>query len=187
VLLVGRLVYEKGFQVALEALPSLIESVGKVRFLVAGSGTHEDELKAQAEELGLMQHGTFVGWIGDDVLHSLYRIADLTVVPSIYEPFGLVALEAMASGCPCLVADTGGLREVVTSEQVGLRFRSRDPKSLAQMAERVLTDEDLRDRLVTEASDHVLTFDWLDVARQTLSLYKDAVAVGPGAPSISRG
>ena len=47
-----------------------------------------------------MEHGTFVGWIGDDVLHSLYRIADLCLVPSIYEPFGLVALEAMASGCP---------------------------------------------------------------------------------------
>jgi glycogen(starch) synthase len=176
VLLVGRLVYEKGFQVALEALPSLIENVGKVRFIVAGSGTHEQELKQQAEELGLMQHGTFVGWIGDDVLHSLYRIADLTVVPSIYEPFGLVALEAMASGCPCIVADTGGLREVVPHENVGLRFRSRDPKSLADMAERVLTDELLRDRLITEASDHVLTFDWVDVARQTLGLYEDTAA-----------
>ncbi|MGH2958917.1 MAG: glycosyltransferase family 4 protein, partial [Solirubrobacterales bacterium] len=112
VLLVGRLVYEKGFQVALEALPTLIKNVGNVRFLIAGSGTHEEELKAQAEKLGLMEHGTFVGWIGDDVLHSLYKIADLTVVPSIYEPFGLVALEAMASGCPCIVADTGGLRVV---------------------------------------------------------------------------
>ncbi|MBI5309465.1 MAG: glycosyltransferase family 4 protein, partial [Actinobacteria bacterium] len=177
VLLVGRLVYEKGFQFALEALPGLIERVGNVRFIVAGSGTHEAELKAQAQELGLMEHGAFVGWIGDDVLHSLYRIADLTVVPSIYEPFGLVALEAMASGCPCLVADTGGLREVVPNEDVGLRFRSRDPESLAEMAERVLTDADLRDRLVTEASDHVLTFDWLDVARKTQQLY-DRVAVG---------
>jgi glycogen(starch) synthase len=186
VLLVGRLVYEKGFQVALEALPTLIENVGNVRFLVAGSGTHEEELKAQAEELGLMEHGTFVGWIGDDVLHSLYRIADLTVVPSIYEPFGLVALEAMASGCPCLVADTGGLKEVVPTESVGLRFQSRDPASLAHMAERVLTDSELRDRLVTEASDHVLTFDWLDVARTTLELYDDAVAVGPNAPAASR-
>lgn len=177
VLLVGRLVYEKGFQFALEALPGLIERVGNVRFIVAGSGTHEAELKAQAQELGLMEHGAFVGWIGDDVLHSLYRIADLTVVPSIYEPFGLVALEAMASGCPCLVADTGGLREVVPNEDVGLRFRSRDPESLAEMAERVLTDADLRDRLVTEASDHVLTFDWLDVARKTQQLY-DRVTVG---------
>ena len=165
-LLVGRLVYEKGFQLALEALPGLIERVGNVRFLVAGSGTAEEELREQASRLGLDEHGTFLGWIGDDVLHSLYRIADLTVVPSIYEPFGLVALEAMASGCPCLVADTGGLREVVPNEDVGLRFRSRDPSSLATMAERLLTDEELRDRLVAEASEHVLTFDWADVARQ---------------------
>ena len=170
-LLVGRLVYEKGFQLALEALPGLIERLGAVRFLVAGSGTAEAELRLQAPELGLDRHGDFLGWIGDDVLHSLYRIADLTVVPSIYEPFGLVALEAMASGCPCLVADTGGLREVVPNGDVGLRFRSRDPQSLAELAERLLTDEELRDRLVAEASEHVLTFDWSDVARQVAAIY----------------
>jgi glycogen synthase len=172
VLLVGRLVYEKGFQLALEALPGLIERVGNVRFVVAGSGTAEQELREQATRLGLDDHGTFLGWIGDDMLHSLYRIADLTVVPSIYEPFGLVALEAMASGCPCLVADTGGLREVVPNDDVGLRFHSRDPDSLGQMAERLLTDTALRDRLVAEASEHVLTFDWADVARQTAELYR---------------
>jgi len=175
VLLVGRLVYEKGFQLALEALPGLIERVGNVRFLVAGSGTAEGELREQATALGLDPHGTFLGWIGDDVLHSLYRIADLTVVPSIYEPFGLVALEAMASGCPCLVADTGGLREVVPNEDVGLRFRSRDPRSLASMAERLLTEEELRDRLVAEASEHVLSFDWADVARQVGEVYTELV------------
>ncbi|MEJ7788854.1 MAG: glycosyltransferase family 4 protein [Thermoleophilaceae bacterium] len=176
VLLVGRLVYEKGFQLALEALPGLIERVGNVRYLVAGSGTAERELREQASALGLDDHGTFLGWIGDDVLHSLYRIADLTVVPSIYEPFGLVALEAMASGCPCLVADTGGLREVVPNENVGLRFRSRDPESLGQMAERVLTDAELRERLVAEASEHVLTFDWADVASQAAALYREVTA-----------
>ena len=74
-----------------------------------------------------MEHGTFLGWIGDDVLHSLYRIADLCVVPSLYEPFGIVALEAMASGVPCIVADTGGLREVVPNFEVGLRFRGGSP------------------------------------------------------------
>ena len=173
VLLVGRLVYEKGFQLALEALPGLIERLGNVRFIVAGSGTAEHELRQQARELGLDEYGSFLGWIGDDVLHSLYRIADLTVVPSIYEPFGLVALEAMASGCPCLVADTGGLREVVPNEDVGLRFRSRDPNSLGQMAERLLTDERLRDRLVAEASEHVLSFDWADVARQVAEVYDE--------------
>jgi glycogen(starch) synthase len=179
VLLIGRLVYEKGFQVALEALPGVIRRVGGVRFLVAGSGTHEAELKRQARDLGLVDHGTFMGWIGDDVLHSLYRIADLCVVPSIYEPFGLVALEAMASGCPCIVADTGGLREVVPTSDVGLRFRSRDPRSLARMMERVLTDAALRDRLVAEASEHVLRFDWGDVARRTREVYA-GLAPAPG-------
>jgi len=172
VLLIGRLVYEKGFQVALDALPGVIDRVGDVRFLVAGSGTHEAQLRAQAQRLGLMAHGTFLGWIGDDVLHSLYRIADLCVVPSLYEPFGIVALEAMASGVPCIVADTGGLREVVPNHDVGLRFRSSDPRSLARMMERVLTDAQLRDRLVAEASEHVLRFDWADVARQTRAVYE---------------
>jgi glycogen synthase len=172
VVLVGRLVYEKGFQLALEALPGLVERLGDVRFLVAGSGTHEQELRRQAEELGLDAHGTFLGWIGDDVLHSLYRIADLCVVPSIYEPFGLVALEAMASGCPCIVADTGGLREIVPEdERVGLRFNGGDAEHLAVMVERLLTDDALRERLVVEASEHVLSFDWADVARQTAALY----------------
>ncbi len=172
VVLVGRLVYEKGFQLALEALPGLVERLGDVRFLVAGSGTHEQELRRQAAELGLDAHGTFLGWIGDDVLHSLYRIADLCVVPSIYEPFGLVALEAMASGCPCIVADTGGLREIVPEdERVGLRFNGGDAEHLAVMVERLLTDDALRERLVVEASEHVLSFDWADVARQTAALY----------------
>jgi glycogen(starch) synthase len=71
------------------------------------------------------------------------------------------------------VADTGGLREVVPNEDVGLRFRSRDPESLASMAERLLTDTPLRERLVAEASEHVLTFDWADVAAQAAALYAE--------------
>ena len=173
VLLIGRLVYEKGFQFALEAMPGLIERLPGTRFLVAGSGTHEAELRRQAEDLGLLGHGTFLGWIGDDVLHSLYPISDLCVVPSIYEPFGLVALEAMASGCPCIVADTGGLREVVPTEEVGLRFAARDPDALAEVAERVLADDDLGRRLVSEAREHVRRFDWLDVAERTATVYAE--------------
>jgi glycogen(starch) synthase len=177
VILVGRLVYEKGFQLALEALKPIIEHLVNVRFLVAGSGTHEHVLKEQAEQLGLLEHGTFLGWIGDDVLHSLYRIADLCVVPSLYEPFGLVALEAMASGCPCIVADTGGLREVVPAgDRVGLRFNGGDAEHLGVMIERLLTDDALRERLVAEASEHVLSFDWADVARQTQELYDELLA-----------
>jgi glycogen(starch) synthase len=133
-----------------------------------------------------MRHGTFMGWIGDDVLHSLYRIADLCVVPSIYEPFGLVALEAMASGCPCIVADTGGLREVVPNADVGLRFRSRNPRALATMMQRVLTDDALRDRLVAEASAHVLRFDWADVAERTAQVYGELGGASRAGADVAR-
>jgi glycogen synthase len=188
VLFVGRLVYEKGFQLALDALPSVLAGVEDVRFLVAGSGTHEAELKAQAERLGLSDHGSFLGWIGDDVLHSLYRIADLCVVPSIYEPFGLVALEAMASGCPCIVADTGGLREVVpVGERVGLRFNGGDAEHLGVMIERLLVDGPLRERLVTEASEHVLRFDWDDIAQRTKGIYGELRELTPREEGVRRG
>jgi len=176
VLLVGRLAYEKGFHLALDALAPIVRRRGGVRFVVAGTGTAEAELKRQARRLGLAGHGAFLGWIGDDMLHSLYRVSDLCIVPSIYEPFGLVALEAMASGCLCVVADTGGLREVVPVEgTVGLRFPSRDATALRGVLERVLTDDAERMRLVAEAREHVLRFDWAEVARRTAEIYRALV------------
>ena len=177
VLLVGRLVYEKGFHLALDALAPVIKRLGNVRFVVAGTGTAENELKRQARRLGLSRHGSFLGWVGDDMLHSLYRVADLCIVPSIYEPFGLVALEAMASGCLCVVADTGGLREVVPGDgTVGLRFPSRDSAALGAVVGKVLTDDLARARLVAEAREHVLGFDWAEVARRTREVYAGLVA-----------
>ncbi len=178
VLLVGRLVYEKGFHLALDALAPVIGKLGAVRFVVAGTGTAEAELRRQAWRLGLSRQGAFLGWVGDDMLHSLYRVADLCIVPSIYEPFGLVALEAMASGCLCVVADTGGLREVVPGDgTVGLRFPSRDSDALGAILERVLFDDVERAQLIAEAREHVLRFDWAEVARQTLAVYRELVEV----------
>jgi glycogen(starch) synthase len=176
VLLVGRLVYEKGFHIALDALAPVIRARRDVRFVVAGTGTAEEELKRQARRLRLMRAGTFLGWVGDDMLHSLYRVADLCIVPSIYEPFGLVALEAMASGCLCIVADTGGLREVVPAGgSVGHRFRSRDVDALREVVEQVLGDDEARARAVEAAREHVLTFDWAEVGRRTESVYRALV------------
>jgi glycogen(starch) synthase len=176
VLLVGRLVYEKGFHLALDALAGARERFGDLRFVVAGTGTAEAELKKQARALGLTGRGTFLGWVGDDMLHSLYRVADVCIVPSIYEPFGLVALEAMASGCLTIVADTGGLREVVPGDgSVGLRFRSRDSDSLGAMLEVVLADDEARERVVAAAREHVLQFDWAGVGAKTRRLYKEVL------------
>jgi glycogen(starch) synthase len=183
VLLVGRLVYEKGFHLALDALAPVIRRRRGVRFVVAGTGTAEQELKRQSRRLGLTRHGSFLGWTGDDMLHSLYRIADLCIVPSIYEPFGLVALEAMASGCLCIVADTGGLREVVPGDgTVGLRFRSRDADSLEAVLDEVLSDDDARARIGAEAREHILKFDWVEVARRTGEVY--GAMTGAGIPTL---
>jgi glycogen synthase len=182
VLLVGRLVYEKGFHLALDALAPVIRKHGGMRFVVAGTGTAENELKRQARRLGLGRHGTFLGWVGDDRLHSLYRVADLCIVPSIYEPFGIVALEAMASGCLCIVADTGGLREVVPDDgTVGLRFASRDSEALEEVLEQVLTDDGARAQLIAEAREHVLRFDWTEVARRTRGVYAELATTKPRA------
>jgi glycogen synthase len=178
VLLVGRLVYEKGFHLALDALARVVKNPGNVRFVVAGTGTAEAELKRQARRLGLSRHGSFLGWVGDDMLHSLYRVAEVVIVPSIYEPFGLVALEAMASGCLCVVADTGGLREVVPAGGgVGLRFRWRDSAALGRVLEQVLRDDDARATMVDEARQHVLGFDWNEVAHRTSQLYAGVAGI----------
>lgn len=176
VLLVGRLVYEKGFQLALAALAEVIHSLGGVRFVVAGSGPHEAQLRAQAQELGLGEHGSFLGWVGDEELGALYRIADVCVVPSIYEPFGLVALEAMACGCACLVADTGGLREVVPHRAVGRHFRAEDPHALARELIDLLRDDAARARIVAEAREHAQRFDWGSIAVATAEVYRRLIA-----------
>ncbi|HET9719762.1 MAG TPA: glycosyltransferase family 4 protein [Solirubrobacteraceae bacterium] len=181
VLLVGRLVFEKGFHLALEALAPLAAARGNVRFVVAGTGTAEAELKRQARRLGLTGFGSFLGWVGDDMLHSLYRVADLCIVPSIYEPFGLVALEAMASGCLCVVADTGGLREVVPDDgTAGLRFPAADADALRAILERVLTDDAARRQLIGEAREHVLRFGWPEVASRTAAVYEQLIAQSAG-------
>jgi glycogen(starch) synthase len=180
VLMVGRLVYEKGFHLALDALAPVVRRLGNVRFVVAGTGTAEAELKRQARRLRLTRYGSFLGWVGDDKLHALYRIAQVCIVPSIYEPFGIVALEAMASGCLCVVADTGGLREVVPADgTVGVRFPARDAGALRETLERVLADEEARAQLVAEARDHVLRFDWAEVARRTQGVYASLVGSVP--------
>ena len=154
-----------------------------MRFVVAGTGTAEAELKAQAKKLGLARYGSFIGWAGDDLLHSLYRVADLCIVPSIYEPFGLVALEAMASGCLCVVADTGGLREVFPADgTVGLRFPSSDADALREIVSARADRRRGTNQLVTEAREHVLRFDWTEVTRRTLGVY-DALAMRRAARS----
>jgi glycogen(starch) synthase len=184
VLLVGRLVYEKGFHVALDALAPLVRAPGParppVRFAVVGTGTAEPDLRRQARSLGLERAGAFLGWVGDERLRELYRAGDVCVVPSLYEPFGIVALEAMAGDCPCIVADTGGLREIVPAgERVGLRVPPGDPGALRHALSRLIGDPRLRARLAADARQHVEAFEWPRVAEATRGVYARVLAQVP--------
>jgi glycogen(starch) synthase len=177
ILFAGRLEYEKGVQTVLEALPSIERQVPGVGLIVAGAGTYRASLEQRARDIGLDGQVRFAGFVEEPDLRSLYRTADLVVVPSLYEPFGLVALEAMASGAPVVAADTGGLREIVEHGATGLRFRPDDPSALADAAVRVLTERDLARRLVAEARRALaVRRSWAGVAARTVETYRRAMA-----------
>ncbi len=175
VLFAGRLEYEKGVQTVLDALDDLEERVGPTTFLVAGIGTYSEELHRRVDELDLGDRVRFTGFLHDHDLRLHYAAADVAVAPSIYEPFGLVAIEAMACGTPVVVGDTGGLREIVAGGH-GLRFTPQDAAGLAGELARVLTDRTLADRLVARGHRRIAQrYDWTAVATATVDVYGRAI------------
>lgn len=177
ILFAGRLEYEKGVQTVLEALPQLERRVPGVGLVVAGEGTYRSALERRVASLGLDGLVRFLGFADELRLRSLYSSADLAIVPSLYEPFGLVTLEAMASGTPVLVADTGGLREIVEHEVSGLRFPPGDARGLARAAARILQDPALAERLAREARSALATRgSWSVAAGRTAEAYRTAIA-----------
>lgn len=176
VLFAGRLEYEKGVQTVLDALHGLRQRVGPTEFLIAGVGTYSEELRRKVVELGLEDHVRFTGFLADHELRLHYAAADVAVAPSIYEPFGLVAVEAMACGTPVVVGDTGGLREVVSGGH-GLTFTPQDADHLTEVLARVLGDGRLAAELTVRGRDRILArYDWGEVARSTLDVYARAIA-----------
>jgi glycogen(starch) synthase len=121
-----------------------------------------------------------VGFVEEDGLRKLYRSARAAIVPSLYEPFGLVALEAMASGTPVVASDTGGLREIIANEVSGLLFPAGDPEALATAAVRVLSDGALARRLAAEARSALATRgSWSAAAARTAETYGRAAEGTP--------
>ena len=128
---IGRLVWEKGLQVLVDAAPEILGIYPRTRFIVAGDGPMRRELVERAQGRGVADAFHFPGRISDDDRDRLYKVADCAVFPSLYEPFGIVALEAMAAGTPVVTTDVGGLAEVVTLHETGLKVHPDDPHSLA--------------------------------------------------------
>jgi glycogen(starch) synthase len=171
----GRLEWEKGLQTVLASMPRLTRRFPGARLVVAGQGTHERELRALARRKRLGRSVEFAGFLEQEQLAALVGAADVAVVPSIYEPFGLAALEAAAAGTPLVVADTGGLREFVEHDVTGLRFAPGDEDGLVRAVSDLLSDEVLGRRLVR--SGRALLADehgWPGIAERTVEVYRRA-------------
>jgi glycogen(starch) synthase len=171
----GRLVYEKGLHDLLRAMPRLRRRHPGIRLVVAGAGPHDEALRQQARQLRLGRSVLFAGFVGDEQLAALAGAADCAVVPSIYEPFGLVALEAAAAGTPLVAADVGGLRELVEHGRTGLRFSSGDVAGLADAVTALLSDQVLARRMARAARTMVAAdHSWDRVAARTVDVYERA-------------
>jgi glycogen synthase len=172
----GRLEYEKGVHTVLDAMRSLRRRHPGLRLVVAGRGSQQDALRAQARRLRLGRSVCFAGWLGDEDLSATAAAADLALVPSLYEPFGLVALEAAAAGTPVVATDRGGLGEIVRSSRLGLTVPGSDPAALADAVTSLLADQVLARRIGREARAAVESaYSWPVVARATAATYGRAV------------
>ncbi|HKE51084.1 MAG TPA: glycosyltransferase family 4 protein [Actinomycetes bacterium] len=172
----GRLEWEKGLHTLVRALPGLRQVHPGLRLVIAGRGSREAELRALARSCRVSRAVTFTGWLEQEELAALAAAADCAIVPSIYEPFGIATLEAAASGTPLVVADTGGLREIVEHGVTGLRFEAGDVAGLAAAVDSVLSDEVLAHRLVRDARAVLATaYRWTTIAERTVAVYRKAV------------
>jgi glycosyltransferase involved in cell wall biosynthesis len=169
---VGRLVYEKGPHILLDAWPQVRTALPRARLIVAGNGSYLPALKQRAWDLGIADEVIFAGFVSDDDRDKLYHVADVAVFPSLYEPFGIVALEAMAAGCPVVVAATGGLAEVVTPHETGLVVQPSDPAALAWGILHTLQHPEWARARATNALRLARdTYNWHSIARATAAVY----------------
>jgi len=172
VLFVGRLVHEKGAHVLVNAVPKVLQKTN-AKFVIVGNGYMRDQLSDLVRGMGLAHKVMFTGFVDDETLRKLQKCADVSVVPSLFEPFGIVALEAMAAGSPLVVSDTGGLSEIVSHEVDGVKVYAGNPDSLSWGITRVLTDQGFANRLRANAYRKVQEkYNWDTIAQQTKTVYE---------------
>jgi len=176
VLFVGRLVYEKGVHVLVNAAPKVLEKAN-AKFIIVGNGYMKDQLSTIVNATGIANKVMFTGFVDDETLWKLQKCADVSVVPSLFEPFGIVALEAMAAKSPVVVSDTGGLSEIVNHDVDGVKVYAGNPDSLAWGINRVFTDETYANALRTNAYRKIQEkYNWDKSAQQTKTLYESILA-----------
>jgi glycogen synthase len=173
----GRIQYEKGFQVLTRAIGHLRHRIPDLRCVIAGRGTYSAELQSLIDMEGVGAYVQLAGFVPDDELRALLRRAGCVVIPSLYEPFGIVALEGMAAGAPTIVARTGGLAEIVEGTGAGVLFEPGNHIALANCIADVLSHPAVGDRLSANAASLLATrYSWDAIAAATVAVYHKAQA-----------
>ena len=176
ILYVGRLVYEKGIQYLIGAMPKILNNYHDAKLVICGRGGMMDELKQEAHNLGIDNKVYFAGYCDSKKVQKMYKCADVAVFPSTYEPFGIVALEGMLSGTPTVVSDVGGLNEIVEHGVTGMKSYAGNSNSIADSVLALLFDPKLCDTVSKNAVKKVKElYNWNKIAQDTYSVYEQAV------------
>ena len=182
----GRIQYEKGFQVLARAIGELRLRVPGVQCVIAGRGTYLPELQTQIDMEGVSDIVHLAGFVPDGELHEMLQRASCVVIPSLYEPFGIVALEGMAAGAPTIVAQTGGLAEIVEGTDAGMLFEPGNHHELADRIADVMADPAAADRMRANAAALLgKTYTWDAIAVETVHVYETACRVPAGHHDVA--
>jgi glycosyltransferase involved in cell wall biosynthesis len=176
VFFVGRLVHEKGVHVLVDAIPKVLKNYNNVKFVISGKGPQLEYLRGRAMALNVIDRIYFTGYIADKDLLRLYKCSDIAVFPSLYEPFGIVALEGMVADVPVVVSDTGGLGEIVNHGVDGMKAYTGNSNSLADCILEILFNplkaEEMRKHALKKVND---IYNWKVISQKTKALYEQVL------------
>ncbi len=176
ILFTGRLVYEKGIQNLIAAMPKVLNGYHDSKLVICGKGGMINELKEQVKFLGIENKVYFTGQLNRKDICKMYKCADVAVFPSTYEPFGVVAIEAMSAEIPVVVSDIGGLNEIVEHGINGMKSYTGNANSLADSILSLLLNKQLCSNIVKNAKRKVKeVYNWQKIAQDTHFTYQKAI------------
>ncbi|MCD6227741.1 glycosyltransferase family 4 protein [Candidatus Micrarchaeota archaeon] len=170
VLFLGRITEQKGPLYFVDAANEVLKHDNNVHFIVAGTGDLLPSMIQKVIDLGILNHFTFTGFVTGEQRNLLYSIADVYVLPSTSEPFGITVLEALASGTPTIITKTAGVGEVVKS---ALQVDFWDVKKMALLITGILKHRTLHRFLAVMGEKEVRSLSWDRIARETISVYNN--------------
>lgn len=181
ILFVGRLVWQKGVRYLMEAAPSIFREHPEAKIVIVGEGDMHQELRKLASDLGISQKVYITGHIPDDTLNTLYGFADVMMIPSIYEPFGLTALEGMSAGLPVVASRVGGLGEIITDRKSGILVPPGNPGSIASAVNELLANPTFAMALARNGRARSNYFAAAKMVEETSKVYEKVVGLNAKA------